>query len=71
MGVENLDDAVLMTRALALICGFAALQWCIRLGGLLNLAQQAWLIFLNLNKQMAVCLAGRGKSFFDNAWRPA
>jgi hypothetical protein len=41
------------------------------LAGLVNFAQQAGLIFLNLYKQMAVCLAGRHKSFFDSAWRPA
>ncbi len=65
------DGAVLMACALARIDGFMLLQGRIRHGGLVDFLQQAGLIFLNLNKQMAVRLAGRGESFFDNAWRQA
>jgi hypothetical protein len=47
-----------------------ARQRRIDLGDRRNFAQEAGLIFLNLNKQMAFCLAGRSERFFDSAWRP-
>ncbi len=70
-GVENFHDAGLMAHALGVVCGFAALQRCIGLRCALDFPQQAGLIFLNLNKQMALRLKDRLEGFFDSAWRPA
>ena len=70
-GIENFDDAVLVARALVGIDGLMARQGRIRHGGLFDFSQQAKLIFLNMNKQMAFHLAGGLESFFDSAWRQA
>lgn len=69
--VENLYDAGLGAHTPERVGGFMARQWRIRLGDVLDLPQQAGLIFLHLNKQMAFCLAGHLESFFGSAWRPA
>ena len=70
-GIEDLDDTGLGAHALVPVEGFMAFQRRLRFCGPFDFPQQAGLIFLNLNKQMAVCLAGRAESFFDSAWRRA
>ena len=70
-GIENLDDAGLGAQTAGWVLGFIARQWRIRLGDLLDCPQQAGLVFLHLNKQMAVCLAGRLECFFGSAGRPS
>ena len=70
-GLEDLDGACLDARAQAPIDGFATRQGRLRLRGPFDRGEQAGLIFLNLYKQMAVCLAGRLEGFFGSAWRPA
>ena len=69
-GIENLNNAGLGAHAFSSVDGFMARQRRFTLGDRLDFSQQAGLIFLNLNKQMAFRLAGRPESFFDSAWRP-
>jgi hypothetical protein len=69
-GIENLYNAGLGAHALYFVGGFMARQRRFCLGDRLDFSQQAGLIFLNLNKQMAFRLAGCPESFFDSAWRP-
>ncbi|MCP4082164.1 MAG: hypothetical protein GY743_18180 [Planctomycetaceae bacterium] len=69
-GIENLYNAGLGAHALSFVDGFMARQWRVCLGNHLDFSQQVGLIFLNLNKQMALHLADRPESFFDSAWRP-
>ena len=70
-GIEDLDGSGLGAHAFVQVDGFMAPQWPINFGGGLDFPHQGGLIFLNLDKKMTFRLAGRAKSFFDSAWRPA
>ncbi len=65
--IENLYNAGLGAHAFSSVDGFMARQRQVCLSNRLDFSQQAGLIFLNLNKQMALHLAGRPESFFDSA----
>ena len=69
-GIKNLSNTGLDAHAFASVDGFMARQRGFCVGDRLDFLQQAGLIFLNLNKQMAFRLPGRPESFFDSAWRP-
>ncbi len=69
--IEDLDDARFEAIALGIAGGLVTRQRRLRLCDLVDFAQQAGLIFLNLHKQMAFCLFRRPERFFGSAWHQA
>lgn len=70
-GIENLNDTGFEAIALGIAGGLVTRQGRLRLCDLLDFAQQAGLIFLNLHKQMAFCCLRRLECFFGSAWHQA